>query len=179
VRDPAGGFKTRRRDGQPRLRNTTAKGEKPGQFFSFLPRYRRFPSGRDACTRGRRDRPAGDQRGEHMNDETRNARSRRLGGSTGAAHRAEESRLSIAHTRGPQAGRKSTPFSSTLNLRGELEKSKKEQGGSTHSTLPRGLAERGRKSTPLCSPRARRALYARDPRRVDLDRFTPSRGWSA
>jgi hypothetical protein len=88
--------------------------------------------------------------------------------------------LSIAHTRGPRTGRKSTPFSPTLNLRVGLENRRKEQGGSTHSTLPGGLAERGRKSTPPFARFARDAHYTRaTPAWVELNRFNPSRGWSA
>jgi hypothetical protein len=64
--------------------------------------------------------------------------------------------LFTAHTCGQLPGRKSIPFAPGLTLRVGKANRKMLEGVPTLPTQPTGLAERGRKSTPLCSaPRVR------------------------
>lgn len=56
--------------------------------------------------------------------------------------------LSIAHTGEPRRGRKLTPLFQGFNAKGWNEKRRTAVTVPTLPTLPGGLAERGRKSTP-------------------------------
>jgi len=60
--------------------------------------------------------------------------------------------LSIAHVPATATGRKLTPFVPRLNLRVGLENRKTAKAVPTLPTLPTGVAERGRKSTPPFAP---------------------------